>query len=390
MGNLRFHYDVKDLFNFAVEVLKSGSYSEESAQATAYALLEADKRGIFSHGIAGGTGLEEAVKRVGITATVDPKAEPIILEQKYPSIAVIDANGAPGHITSMMAVDMVQKLGRKQGLARVFVNNANHYGAAGVWSNKIAENNDMIGIVTCTTIACARPMGDDPEGLDYTKGAGKEVRVGTNPVAISVPHEEGILTLDMALTRMAISYGIKTLKAGTKLSIPEYIADKDYKSTLEPLDLFDPKGGDLKGSLFPHGSTFSGYKGDVQLRMIEVIHSLGGGPIKKVPIGKTDKRRRISHTFEAQMTDFLYTKEEALERVRELMKDYENNYFGPASRWPGDRANEAIIYSLTEGIPYSKGQIDTLKRAAEYVGRDFHSMIQSVGKKQFPEKIFSK
>ena len=390
MEKIRDHYNVKDLFSFTVEVLMNGDYSEKSSQATAYALLEADKRGIFSHGIAGGTGLEEAVKRVGITATVNPTAEPIILKQKYPSIAVIDANGAPGHITSMMAIDKVKALGRSQGLARVYVNNANHFGAAGVWSAKIAENSDMIGIVSCTTIACARTMGDDPEGLDYTKGAGKEVRVGTNPIAISVPHEDGVMTLDMALTRMAISYGIKALKAGKKLTIPEYIADKDYNSTLNPLDLFDQKGGDLKGSLFPHGSTYSGYKGDIQLRMIEVINSLGGGPIKKVPIGKTDKRRRISHTFEAQMTDFLYSKEEALERVRELMKDYEINYFGPASRWPGDRAKEAIKYALKEGIPYSKGQIETLKRSAAFVGLDFNAMIQSMGKKPYPAEVFKK
>lgn len=121
-----------------------------------------------------------------------------------------------------------------------------------------------------------------------------------------------------------------------------------------------------------------------------MLHSLGGGPIKKVPIGKTDKRRRISHTFEAQMTDFLYSEEEALKRVRELMQDYENKYFGPASRWPGDRANEAIEYSLKEGIPYSEGQIETLKRSAAYLGLDFHSMIQSVGKKPYPAEIFKK
>ncbi|MFX0171595.1 MAG: Ldh family oxidoreductase [Candidatus Hodarchaeota archaeon] len=237
MGKIRDHYSVEDLNTFTVEVLRGANYSEESARATAYTLLEADKRGIFSHGIAGGTGLEEAVKRIGITATVNPSAEPIFLKQKYPSVAVINANGAPGHITSMMATNKVKALGRSQGLARVYVNNANHFGAAGVWSAKIAEDNDMIGIVSCTTIACARIMGDDPEGLDYTKGAGKEVRVGTNPVAISVPHEEGIMTLDMVLTRMAISYGIKALKAGKKMTIPEYMADKDYIFTLDPLDL---------------------------------------------------------------------------------------------------------------------------------------------------------
>ncbi len=391
MKQTREHFKVKDIKEFAVTVLKQSGYPEDSAKATTYALLEADKRGIFSHGIAGGTGLEEAVKRVGVTATVNPQAEPIILPQKYPTMTVIDANGAPGPITSMIAVDKVKDIARNQGLAKIFVNNTNHFGAAGVWSSKIAEDYDLVGIVTCTTAACVRPMGDDPEGLDYTKGAGKEVRMGTNPIAISIPHEEGILTLDMALTRMALSNCIKALKAGEMLKIPEYIADKDYKSTLNPRDLFVLDGsGDLKGSVFPLGSTYSGYKGDVQLRMIEITHSIGGGPIKKVAVGETSSKRRISHTYEAQVIDFLYTKEEALKRVRELMVDYETNYFGPASRWPGDRSNKAIKYALEEGLPYSQGQIETLRRSATHVGLDFDKLVKSLGKKSYPVDIFKK
>ncbi|MFX0090910.1 MAG: Ldh family oxidoreductase [Candidatus Hodarchaeota archaeon] len=387
MKKNRDHYNVDDLFTFAVEVLKSKGYSEKSAEATAYALLEADKRGIFSHGIAGGTGLEEAVRRTGTTATVIPDAEPIILKQKYPSILVIDANGAPGHIVSMIATNQVKGIARKQGLAKVFVNNANHFGAAGVWSSKIAEDYDLVGVVTCTTAACVRPMGDDPKGLDYTRGAGKEVRTGTNPLAISVPYEGGILTLDMALTRMAISYCIKALKAGEMLEIPEYIADKNYKSTLNPRDLFGAKG--VKGSLFPLGSTLSGYKGDAQLRMIEVTHSLGGGPIRRVSEEGTGVKRRISLVFEAQAIDFLYTKKEARKRVKDLMTDYEN-YFGSASRWPGDRSNKALEYALKEGVPYSQGQIETLRRIATYVGLDFDKMVQSLGKKPYPVEIFNK
>lgn len=140
-----------------------------------------------------------------------------MLEQKYPSLAVIDANGAPGPVISILAVDLVKDIARKQGLARVFVNNANHFGAAGVWSSRIAGDHDLAGIVTCTTVACVRPMGDDPEGLDYTKGAGKKVRTGTNPLSVSVPYEDGILTLDMALTRLATSYCVKALKTGETL-----------------------------------------------------------------------------------------------------------------------------------------------------------------------------
>ncbi|MCE7745258.1 MAG: Ldh family oxidoreductase [Candidatus Heimdallarchaeota archaeon] len=391
MSDTRDHFKVSDIQKFSVEVLIKSGYPEVSAKATVHALLEADKRGIFSHGLAGGTGLEESVKGIGLFSTVDPKAEPEILPQKYPALAIIDAHGAPGHITSMKAVHLLEKLARKNGIAKVYVCEGNHFGAAGVWSEMIAAQGDLIGTVTCTTSALVKPMGDDPKGLDYTKGAGTEVRIGTNPIAVSVPHKEGIMTVDMALTRMAANYCIKAYKTGDMLTIPEYAADKDYKSTLDPKEFIvreDSGEQHLTGSIFPLGSTQAGYKGDALLRMIEVEHSVYGGPIEKLTVG--EKKQRVSLAFQAQVIDCHYTEEEARNRVRELMIDYESKYFGKATRWPGDRSQEAYSYSLEEGIPYSDGQIEMLKRAAKHVGLDFDRMITSIGNKLFPHEIFKK
>ncbi len=386
----RDHFSVDDIYNFSIKVLEAAGYRSEMANSTAYALLEADKRGIFSHGTAGGTGIEESVKRSGITATVKLDTDPIYIDQKYPTIAIIDANGVPGHYSSDLAVTLVKKLAREYGYGKVIVNNANHYGAAGVWSNKIAEDGDLKGISTCTTVAVARVMGDDPDRVDYTKGAGTVNRIGTNPLAISIPHKGGIMTFDTAWTRMAVSYCLKYLKSGTMMSIPEYIADKNLNSTLDPHEFADSMDrlSDEKGSVFPHGSTLAGYKGDAMLRFIEIDNAIGGGPITKIPLGSKDENRRISHTFEAQVIDVLYTKEDAKNRVCDLMNDYESKYFGKNSRWPGDRANQALEYSMKEGIPYSESQINTLKRSAEYVGIEFE--LISLGSKNYPHDVFNK
>ncbi|HUT82632.1 MAG TPA: Ldh family oxidoreductase [Candidatus Bathyarchaeia archaeon] len=390
MSQYRNHYKINEIVNLAFRVLQIRGYPEESAKATAHALLEADKRGIFSHGLAGGAGLEEAANISGLFSTVNPKATPEILPQKYPTLAVIDAHSAPGHITSIKAVELVKKLARQSGFAKVIVKEANHFGAAGVWSEMIAQELDLIGIVTCTTSALAKVMGDDPIGLDYTKGAGKELRLGTNPIAISIPYTKGILTLDMACTRMAANYCIKAYKTGEMLTIPEYVADKNYQSTLNPKDFIEIIDGKqvISGSIFPLGSTLAGYKGDALLRMIEIDHSIGGGPISKVSPSPTSPR--ISLMFQAQIIDFHYTKNEALQRVKELMQDYEENYFGSASRWPGERAQKALEYSMKEGIPYHQGQIDMLKRAAKKAGLDFNNLVHSLGDKPYPTEIFKK
>ena len=390
MNEERSHFKLEDIQEFATKVLIASGYPQDAAEATVYVLLEADKRGIFSHGLAGGTGLEEAVSCARLFSTVKPKAKPVVLKQKYPTIAIIDANGSPGHISSFVAVDLVKQLARKYGLAKVFVKQANHFGAAGVYSEMIAKEKDLIGTVTCTTSALVKPMGDDPEGLDYTKGASKKVRIGTNPVAISVPHEDGILTVDMAFTKMAANYCIKSYKTGEQLTIPEYAANENYKSTLDPHEFITIKDGKqyLKGSIFPLGSTHTGYKGDAMLRFIEVEHTVGGGPIEKVGVGSVDER--ISLAFQAQVIDCHYTKDEALTRVKQLMTDYETNYFGTATRWPGDRAKIAIEYSNKEGIPYNDGQIEMLKRATKKVGLDFESLIKLKARKEFPKEIFRK
>ena len=385
----RNHYDVNAIYDFSLEVLKKSGYSDKKAQPTAFALLEADKRGIFSHGTAGGTGIEESVKRSGITSTVRLDTEPIIHKQKYDTLAVIDANGAPGHYTSYIAVELVKKIARKHGYGKVFVYNANHYGAAGVWSRKIAQEGDLKGSSTCTTVAVARVMGDDPARLDYTKGAGTENRLGTNPLAVSYPLLDGILTLDTAWTRMAVSYCLKKLKAGEMMTVPEYIGDKDYKSTLNPKDFKESmqKEHKIKGTVFPHGSTLAGYKGDAMLRFIEIDNALGGGPINRIPFEASDENRRISHTFEAQAMDMLYDLDQSKTRIKDLMQDY-HIYFGKNSRWPGDRSKQALKYSETHGIPYSTGQIDSLKRTADYVGIPFE--LKPLGFKEYPEDIFNK
>lgn len=386
----REHFQISDIEKFAIKALIKSGYPEEAAKATAFVLLEADKRGIFSHGLVGGTGLEEAVRRTGLFTPVVPEATPKILPRKYSAIAIINGNLAPGHITSLLAVDLVKKLARKNGMAKVFVNNANHFGAAGVYSELIAKEKDLIGTVTCTTSPLVKTMGDDPEGLDYTKGAGKKLRLGTNPIAISVPHSDGILTMDMALTKMAANYCIKAYKTKELLTIPEYVADENYKSTLDPQEFISIKDGKqfVKGSVFPLGSTHTGYKGDALLRMIEVEHSIAGGAIEKADI--TSKDNRISLAFQAQVIDCLYTKEEAQNRVRKLMEDYETKYFGSATRWPGDRSKKALEYSTKEGIPYNEGQVGMFRRTATIVGLNFDEMVKSLGKKSFPSDIFRK
>ncbi len=388
------HFSIKDLEKFALKVLRAADYPEDYAEATAWALLEADKRGIFTHGLGGGTGLEEAVKRASVTKTVNPNAKTKFEESKYPTFIIINANGAPGHYTSKLAVEKVKEIARNYGKATVYVINANHFGAAGIWSEEIAKDGDLIGEVTCTTPAVSRIMGDDINGKNYTKGAGKKVRLGTNPISISIPHTKGIITLDMSNTSGCTSTAILALKTGKKLNVLSYGADKNFKPTLDPnkiiktlTDKQNRKIYKIIGSLFPLGAEHFGYKGDGMIRMIELDLSLAGGKVGCPPVENMTQTPHIKHKFEAHAIDFAKDIENPLERVNNIIKDIEN-YFGKKSRWPGDRARKAKEYCTNYGIPYSKGRIEVLKNAANWAGIKFDLKPTSI--RELPKELFRK
>ena len=395
LGEPRDHRDVAALFEFCKECLARKGYPAQFADATAFALVEADARGIYSHGAAGGTGLEEALVRTGVTATVDIHAVPERLPQTYPTIGVIDAQGAPGHYTSRLAVEWVRELAGKHGMAKVYVFDGNHFGAAGIWSEEIAADHRFEAHVTCTTAGCVRLLGDDPRGVDYTRGAavGGKHRLGTNPDAYSIPFNGGLFTIDMANTELAASLCTKYFKEGMasgrtrSLPIPNYVADESYRPTVDPTRVIRIRDGklELPGSVFPYGG-LRGYKGQISLQRIEADHSFAGGPIQAVDAGDISQRR-ISHAFEAQVIDFLYSREAALERMTALVRDWAD-CGGPATRLPGERSHLAREYSLRNGIPYSEDQIQTLRRCGASVGVDLANVPSSM--RPFSKNLFTK
>jgi LDH2 family malate/lactate/ureidoglycolate dehydrogenase len=123
------------------------------------------------------------------------------------------------------------------------------------------------------------------------------------------------------------------------------------------------------------------------LQRIEADHSLAGGPIRAIPTGSAGRDRRISHAFEALAIDFLYARDDALERMTTLVADW-RGHAGPATRLPGERSQRARAYSTAHGIPYSHGQVQTLGRCGALAGTGFTLRARSVG--AYPRHLFTK
>lgn len=342
--------------NYVCEILKRNGVSAEKAKITSDVLVKADMRGIFSHGV---NSLDLLVIRSIKDGGTDPSAtlKDKTRNKKFP-IRHLDAHGALAHPAALEAVDLAKKLARQYGFAKVYVFNANHFGAAGIYSERICAEKDLAGRVTCTTPTIVKPYG------------GRRNRLGTNLISWSVPYDKGIITIDMATTIHATSGILKALVEGTKLPFPVY--DKDGNETTDPtkfnsLDDFLEKGSMIPLGGLGKGEADAGYKGTGLAMLIELDSVIGGGFSHTINPVIHDKRRRIKQAFEAWRIDTLFPKKEALQHISRTISDIRNKQ-GKTMLLPGEKEAKQREKSLREGIPYSFKQIERLEKLGKEVG----------------------
>jgi len=154
------------------------------------------------------------------------------------------------------------RIARAAGVAMVVARESNHFGAAAFWAQKISAE-DQIGIVMCNASALVPPW------------QGKQPRLGTNPICVSVPGgEEKPWLLDMATTTVAAGKIFKAMINGQ----PEIPAGWAMDAEGVPTTSTDTA---LKGLLMPLG----GYKGTGLAMMAEILCAVLGGGAMSTELG---------------------------------------------------------------------------------------------------------
>lgn len=346
-------YKTEVVKDYVRKILKNHGVPPEEAEVSSSVLVEADMRGIFSHGI---NSLDMLLLRSIREGGTDPKAVPEdrTRDRTYP-IRHIDARGGLGHPVAMKAVDTVKSLARENGFGKVYVFNANHFGVAAVFSERICEEKDLSGRVICTTPAVVKPYG------------GERNRLGTNLISWSIPYPEGVITIDMSTTIHAISSILKAFLE--KMALPFPIFDQDGKETIDSGRFTGPDDFLEKGSMIPlgglgKGEADVGYKGTGLGILIELDSVIGGGSSSYISPIFHDQRRWIRQIFEAWRIDTLLPKEEALQSIARTVSDIKNEQ-GKNMLLPGEKEARKRKESLQKGIPYSAIQIERLERIGQ-------------------------
>ncbi|QES87733.1 Ldh family oxidoreductase [Rhizosphaericola mali] len=245
----------KSLYSFTEKIFLAIGCSPEHAALAADVLLQADLRGVDSHGTARLSGYV----RLWEVGRVNTQPQ-IKITYETPSTAVVDGDRGLGLVVAPFAMKVAMEKANNVGTGWVSVKNSNHFGIAG-YHAMMALENDMIGIAMTNASALVAPTNS------------KERMLGTNPIAVAVPADnEPAFVSDMATA--AAANGKLEIAQRKGYDIPEGWAQTlDGTPTIQS-DILKHQGALLPlGSDEKHGS----HKGYCLASVVDIFSAVLSG-----------------------------------------------------------------------------------------------------------------
>jgi len=273
--------------NFMIDAFKAYGVPEEDAAICADVLLEAERRGVESHGC-------NRFKPIYLdrieNGTLLPVTKIDILKET-PTTVVMDANNGMGMVASHRMMEMLIEKAKVYGMAGGAIMNSTHYGIAGYWST-MAQKAGMIGI----TGTNARPSVAPTFGV--------EPMMGTNPLTFTMPTDEEFpFNFDCA-SSIVQNGKIEAYEREGKPTPAGLIVTKDGGTMTDSGAILKEmrKGNCALLSIGGLGEETGGYKGYGFTTAVEILSSaLCGGPFMKALSGKDENGNpalyRLGHFF---------------------------------------------------------------------------------------------
>ena len=247
MGARRFPEDV--LQGFAASIVAGLGASEQAARTVAASLVEADRRGVHTHGLVRLPSYCADVQAGQVVAA----AEPVVVREHGPT-ALVDGRAAFGAVTGARSMDEAIARAEMFGVGLVTARGCNHFGAAAFYSLRAVERG-LVGIAATSTPAVMAPSG------------GAEARLGNNPLSIAAPLPDGRPPFVLDMAQSAVSRGRIKLAELSGETIPDtWALDAGGLPTTDP-------AAALAGALLP----FGGYKGYGLALAVEVLTGVLAG-----------------------------------------------------------------------------------------------------------------
>ncbi|MEM9895256.1 MAG: Ldh family oxidoreductase [Bacteroidota bacterium] len=355
------HYSHIDLKNFVTEIFQKIGCNEEDANQAADVLINADLRGVDSHGVARLAGYIRLYEKKRLNPTAR-----ITVTHETPSTAVMDGDLGLGLVIGPKAMEIAIAKAKNVGTGWVAVNNSNHYGIAG-YHAMMALPEDCIGI----SLTNASPL--------VSPTFSKERLLGTNPISIAIPAlEEPPFVLDMATTTAA-NGKLEVLQRKGENAPEGWLQDKQGAITTDAKGLM--KGGSMRplGGSRAQGS----HKGYALGAVVDILSAVLSGanygpwvppfvafidPVKD-PVGKG-----LGHFFGAMRVDAFRDAIEFKQNMDTWIRRFRNSEtVNPDGKVliPGDPEREMTQLREKEGIPLLDKVIGDLQELGERLSVNF-------------------
>lgn len=252
----------------------------DDAAVAADILVEADLRGIESHGV---SNYLKLLYVPGLQSGRIQGRPELTTAHETPVSARLDGGKGLGLVVGYHAMRRAMAKARDGFLGFVTVCNSGHYGIAGYYASMALEEG-MIGISMTNADPLVLPT------------FGKEARLGTNPISVAVPTaERPPYILDMATSTVALGKILNLLRDGTPL--PQgWAADDEGIETHDASVAWDAK------RLLPLGGQreHSGHKGYGLAMLVDIFTALLAGGVPSYDVHLTQP---VSHFFAALRID---------------------------------------------------------------------------------------
>lgn len=333
------------LRDWTTHVLRTWGHRAEDAAYLAETLVDANLRGVDSHGV-----MRLPAYRARVAAElVKPEAAPLV--HRSGATVRIDANGAPGQLAARAAVAEIDRASTDHGIAGATVRGSTHFGAAGFYARELARRG-KVAIVVSNSESIVVPFG------------GREPLLGTNPFAFAAPTNDDPISLDMATSTSAMGKVLVARETGA--SIPsDWGVDAGGAPTTDP---------DAVASLLPAG----GPKGYGLGFLIEVLGGVLSGSAIARDIGNmyTDfsKPQDVGHWMMALDVAHFLPLDRFVERIDGLVAEARGTAPAPGCSHvlvPGEPEEIARRRRTAEGIDVPDKVVAELMDLGREAGVDF-------------------
>ena len=346
---------VEEFTDLCRQIFRQHGFNEEETDACTEEIVTAQCRGYISHGAALMPLILESKKEL---------PGPIEIVKETPILAYMIGNSNVGPVVARRAMDIAIEKAKKNQIGVVGVNNKFPFILAGYNPSRAAKQG-LIGINWLAVSPRVAPWGSaDPI-------------IGTNPIGIAIPSNDGPIVLDMATSDIPVIEVIRRKKLGLK--IPEGVAiSRDGTPTTDP-------GEALEGALLP----FGGHKGSGLGIMVQLLGGVfvGGRAGSSIP-------GNLGMVFVAMQCDLFVPKEKFLTDVSTFIWEVRSSRVRPGFErvfLPGERGDREVLRAKHEGIEIEALTYEEFRRLAdkgsESISVNLPSLaeVEGVGRRGLPQ-----